>query len=252
MKSNLCLLVITIVTFTVMTSCKKDTQDTSGSAASSDLSFAIQAQNKSFTLPVGGYGLKSTSSTSALITLDSARMLVSRIKFEAEIEGNQSHHDSLEIEYSWRGPRIVDLFDLGSTIGTITLPAGTYDKISLSVSSERGDVNGEPLLYLSGTYTNAAGTLVPVALSVSDPISFKTVMLGDTITAGSFTDFTSTVDLYLDELFSQVDVSVLDNATLTNGVLLISADVNTELYRTILHNLGKDRHCRFEHHSHHG
>jgi hypothetical protein len=113
------------------------------------------------------------------------------------------------------------------------------------------DSNGHPLFYLSGMYTNNAGTVIPLVISVTDPVSFKTEQRDDTIVSGGATDFTSTIQLYLDQLLLKVDPAWLDNAVLTNGTLVISATSNSQLYLLILQNLRKDHHCESEHHQHH-
>jgi hypothetical protein len=244
MKTKIGLLAM-ILAVMASSACKKDTQD----STSSSLGLKIQALNKNVSLPVQASGLKSTSAT-ATVVWDTAYMLVSRIKFAAEMESTVTHHDSIEIEYSWRGPLNMNLFDLNATIGSIVLPVGTYEKISLKVNSEKEDANGQPLFYLSGIYTNEAGTVLPIVVSVSDPISFKTEQKNDTIISGGTSDFTSTIQLYLDQLLLQVDPAALDNAELTNGVLVISATSNKDLYEIILQNLRKDHHCEHGHHHH--
>lgn len=247
MKQKISLIALVIIFAISFTSCNKDSQD-SDSTKSSALSFKMQAINKSVALPVSDSGLKSASVTSATVVWDKATMLVSKVKFEAEMKSVLTGRDSLEIEYSWRGPKTIDLFDLTSTIGSIVLPAGTYDKISLNVKSEKEDANGLPLVYLSGNYTNVAGVIVPIVVSVSDPISFKTVQKGDTIVAGVAADLSSTIEIYLDQLMLKVDIAALDNATLTDGKLVISATLNKDLYETIMDNLKKDHRCKHEDH----
>ena len=161
--------------------------------------------------------------------------------------------DSLTIEYSWRGPRTIDLFDLTSTIGSIELPAGMYEEVSLKVNSEKEDANGLPLpdIYLAGNYTDAAGTVLPIVISVSDPVSFKTEQkIHDTIISGVATDLSSNIEIYLDQLMLQVDIAALDNATLTDGKIVISATINNELYQIIMQNLRRDHGCKYEHHHH--
>jgi hypothetical protein len=244
MKLKISFLALSLVIAGSFISCKKDSQAPSGP---STLKLQLQAVNKSFSLPVSG--LKSGQTSLASVNWDTATMLVSRIKFEAEMKSVVSGHDSVEIEYSWRGPLSVNLFDLSSTVGSITLPAGTYEKIALRVNSEKEDAaNGQPLFYLSGTYTNTTGGSLPLVISVSDPISFKAVQESDTLISGGVNDFTSTIQFYLDQMLFQVDPVLLDNATLSNGILLISAESNKQLYRMILHNLLRDHHCRLEHH----
>lgn len=251
MKQKISLMALVVIFAISLTSCNKNSQDNPSSTTSSALSFKMQALNKSVSLPVSASGMKSASVTSAAVVWDKATMLVSKVSFEAAMKSVLTGKDSLTIAYTWRGPRTIDLFDLTSTIGSIVLPVGTYEKISLNVKSEREDANGLPLVFLSGNYTNAAGTVVPIVISVSDPISFNTVQKNDTIVAGVATDLSSTIQIYLDQLMVQVDISALDHATLTDGKLVISATSNKVLYQLIMQNLRKDHGCKYEH-FHHG
>jgi uncharacterized lipoprotein YajG len=248
-KTKNALLILTVVIAASITACQKDTQVDPNSP--STLSLKMQGINRNVSLPVTASGLKSTSATTASVVWDSARMIVSKVSFEAEMRSAITKEDSIEIEYLWRGPQTIDLFDLSATIGAITLPAGTYEKISLKVKSEKTDANNQPLFYLSGRYTNPAGTVIPLVISVSDPVEFKTVQREDTIVSGGATDFSSTIQLYLDQLLLKVDPALLDNAVLTNGNLVISATSNSQLYMLIMQNLRKDHHCENEHYQHH-
>ncbi|NVO20619.1 MAG: hypothetical protein HXX13_13040 [Bacteroidetes bacterium] len=248
MKSKISLLTIAVIISIAFSSCKKDNQDQSSSGPSA-LNLKMEALNTTVSLPVQENGLKSATSN-ATISWDSAYMLVSRIKFEAEIESQVHHRDSVEIEYSWRGPLMLNLLDPSSVIGTITLPEGTYDKISLKVMSEREDANGQPLFFLSGNYNDSLGVVTPIVVSVTDPIAFKTDQTDDTIATGTSIDYTSTIQLYLDQLFLNIDPATLSSATLTNGVLVISATSNKKIYHFILHNLGHNHKCHHEHHHH--
>jgi len=247
MKSKISLFILAAIAVAGISSCKKDTQVNSTSA----LSLKMQGLNKTVTLPVQSTGMKSSSASTATVVWDTASMLVSKVSFEAEMKSAITNRDSLEIEYSWRGPQTINLFDLSATVGSIALPAGTYEKISLKVRSEKEDANGKPLFYLSGNYTNTAGITTPIVISVSDPIAFKTVQKSDSIVIGGAADFTSNIQIYLDQLLVKVDLAALDNATLTNGRLVISASSNQQLYLLILENLRKDHHHENEHHNHH-
>ncbi len=249
MKTRIALLVLTVVIAASISACKKDSQVNPNSPSA--LSLKMQALNRSVTLPVTANGLKSSSAATSSVVWDTATIIVSKVSFEAEMNSMNSNRDSIEISYAWRGPQTINLFDLSALVGSITLPAGTYEKISLKVNSEKSDANGKPLFYLSGNYTNTAGTVMPIIISVNDPISFKTVQKSDTIVSGGATDFTSTIQIYLDQLLLNIDPASLDNATLTNGTIMITATSNRQLYQMIMQNLGKDHHCQHEHHEHH-
>ena len=248
MKTRIALLILTVVIAASISACKKDSQVNPNSPSA--LSLKMQALNRNVTLPVTANGLKSSSATTSSVVWDTATIIVSRVSFEAEMNSVISRKDSIEIEYSWRGPQTINLFDLSALVGSITLPAGTYEKISLKVKSEKEDANGKPLFYLSGIYTNSAGTALPIIISGSDPVSFKTELKSDTIVSGGATDFTSTIQIYLDQLLLNIDPSALDNATLTNGTIRITATSNHQLYQMIMQNLSKDHHCENEHHEH--
>jgi hypothetical protein len=249
MKQKISLMALVLISALSFTSCNKE-QNNAGSKASSTLSLKMQALNKSVSLPVSDTGLKSATVTTAVVVWDKATMLVSKINFEAEMKSVLTGRDSLTIAYSWRGPRTMDMFDLTASIGTIILPAGTYEKISLKVNSEKEDANGQPLVFFSGNYTNAAGTVLPISISVSDPVSFKTAQKNDTIVAGVAITLSSTVEIYLDQLLLKVDISALDKATLTAGKIVISATSNRDLYLLIMQNLSKDHGCKYEHQHH--
>jgi len=248
-KTKTALLILTVVIAASISACTKDAQVNPNSP--STLNFKMQGLNRNVSLPVTESGLKSTSVSTASVVWDSARIIVSKVSFQAEMRSTLTKEDSIEIEYSWKGPQTINLFDLSSIIGSITLPAGSYEKVSLKVNSEKMDANGHSMFYLSGMYTNATGTIIPLVISVTDPISFKAVQKEDTIVSGGAIDFTSTIQLYLDQILLKVDPALLDNAVLTGGTLEISATSNSQLYQLILQNLRRDHHCESEHHQHH-
>lgn len=225
------------------TACQKDTNSTSGN---STLDFKLQAVNKSYSLPVSATGTKSTAGTSAFVTWDSAQMVVSKLKYEAELKSTTSHHDSIEIEYEWNGPQLLNLFDAATILGNYTLVPGYYDEIELKVSGNKKDAGNKPVFFLKGSYTNTAGITIPISFKVYENVEFKSEKDNVEVTADN-SIFTSTLLLYLDQLLLGIDPGVLDNASLTAGAIVISADSNSELYEIIMRNLRKDHHCNHEH-----
>ncbi len=228
--------------------CQKDTTGTPGS---SSLGIKLTALNKSYSLPVNSGGMKSASAYSTSITWDTARMVVSRLKFEAELKNTITHHDSVEVKYEWNGPQEINLFDTTVVIGTYALQPGYYDAVELNVEGFKKDAAGQPVFYLSGIYTSNS-IVTPIMVKVYDNIQFKTEKDSVNVAADYNSDFTSTILLYLDQLLLDIPPSALDNATLTNGVIIISADSNVGIYKIIMRNLGKDRHCRHHHCHRHG
>mgnify|MGYP001000685883 FL=1 len=94
MKKNLVMTVI-LAAAIGFTACQKDDMGTTGP---SSMGVKIEAVNKSYSLPVSG-NLKSAEATNASVTWDTVRMVVSQIKFEAQLKSLVTHRDSIEINY---------------------------------------------------------------------------------------------------------------------------------------------------------
>lgn len=207
----------------------------------------IEALNTNFTLPVQA-SMKSVAVESESIAWDSAHLVVSSIKFEAELKSMVTGEDSIEIEYKWHGPQMVDLLNNELTMGNFVLQPGYYDEIELKVSGEQEDAGDDPVFYLAGTYTSGTET-TPIVVMVSHDVYFKTEKENVEVTEEDI-DFTSIIQLYLDELMADVDVADLDAAELEDGVLLISSDSNPGIYQTIVGNLEHDHRTHYKHKHH--
>jgi hypothetical protein len=245
MKRVNLLVVVLILSVVAMTSCKKDA---SNSSTSPVLGLSVQALNPSFNLPVTASGLKSASATS-LISVSSAKLLVSRFSFEAELKSSNKAKDSISIEYNWNGPKLVDLLNPGAVFGQLALQPGYYDEIELRISSVKEMNDTVPLFTLKGNYTNSASILVPVVFTVSEPLILKTELKNDTITSTSGSVFSGAVQIYLDQLFVNVLPVDLDNAVKTNGAIVINYNSNRNLYLLLTANLLKRHHGEYHRHS---
>jgi hypothetical protein len=252
MKRVSIILPVTLIALALwFTACKKDNSNPgTTNSANSTLAIQVQAINKSFSLPVNSSGNKSSSATTASIAWDTASMVISRIKYEAELKSMITHRDSIKISYEWTGPQDVNLFDTNITLGNFVLQPGYYDEIEVKVDGFKQDAGSGPVFYLHGIYTKDDNTTLPVVLSVNENVMFKTEKDSVAISSADNSVFTSIIQLYLDQLMADIQLSALDNATLTNGAIVISADSNRDLYRIIMRNLHKDHHC--EHGHHHG
>lgn len=242
MKSKIIIPALLITMAAGFTACQKDS-----TTGNSILEFKLQALNKSYSLPVKATGTKSTAATSAAITWDTAHMVVSKLEYEAQMKTAASNRDSIEISFEWKGPQLVNLLDASTILGSYTLLPGNYDEIELKVEGLKKDANGKPVFYLSGSYTNSAGSIMPISFKVYEDVLFKTEKDNIDVAADNSV-FTSTIMLYLDQLLIGIEPIVLDNATLTNGALIISADSNSQIYQVIMMNLHKDHHSEHKHH----
>lgn len=246
MKIERLLKVVFIVLILGFYACQKDSLDRSPEEPSS-LDVKIQVLNKSFNLPVGD--TKSAYMETSSIVWDSAHMVVSSIKLEAEMKGF-SQHDSIEISYKWTGPQLTNLFDTTITFGNFILQPGFYDEIEIVVKGSEYDADAIPIFYLSGVYTKGSATTIPVMVEVYEDVTFKTEKDSVEVTDDNI-DVTSYVQLYLDELMAGINPYDMDNARLTDGVIIISADSNRDIYRTLMRNLVKDRKCEYHYYDKH-
>lgn len=239
MKRKKVLALAIVALAVVFTACQKDDFNSKNNE-SSELGVKLQALNTSFTLPVSK--TKSAEVSMDSITWDTTQMIVSSIKFEAKLKSMITGRDSIEVEYKWYGPEVVDLLDTNLTLGNFVLAPGIYDEIELKISGDKDDAGDQPVFYLAGTYSNGTGNW-PIAVEMWDDLSFKTEKEDVEITEEGV-DVVSEIQLYLDELMLNVDPEDLDNAQLTDGVILISSEVNRSVYYTIFGNL--KRNCRAE------
>ncbi len=241
MKSKIVITVF-MATFIAFIACQKDDPATTGPSV---FGVKIEALNKSYSLPVTD-GIKSADVTNAAITWDTVQLVVSQIKFEAKLKSLTTNRDSIEIEYKWTGPKLVNLLDDKLVLGNFMLQPGFYDEIELKVYGNNEDAGKKPVFYMYGNYTNTENTKIPVALKVYNYVQFKTEKDSVTVTEESI-DITSYIQLYLDKLMAGIIPEMLDNAKLTNGVMVISADSNRTIYYAILGNLVKNHKCYIEH-----
>lgn len=169
-------------------------------------------------------------------------MVISRIKYEAELKNSVTHHDSVKITYKWKGPKIVNLLDPAVIPGSFTLTPGFYDEIELNVKGLKKDAGSNPVFYLTVSYTHTSNVKVPISFKVNKNVMFKTEKGCVDVTTDSFV-FTNSIQLYLDQLLPGVDPTVLDNASLINVAIIISSESKCELYRIMMRNLHKNHHC---------
>ncbi|WP_167611500.1 hypothetical protein [Maribellus sediminis] len=229
----------------VLAACQKNDFN-SDKDQSSELGVQLKALNSSFALPVNT--TKSGAIAMDSITWDSAQMIVSTIKFEAELKSLSTGRDSIEVEYKWHGPQLVNLLDTNLTLGNFVLTPAIYDEIELKVSGDKEDAGDDPVFYLSGTYKSSTGSW-PIAVEVWDDLSFKTEREDVEVTDEGI-DITSEIHIYLDELMLNVEPEDLDNAQLSDGVILISREVNRSIYETIFGNLKRDCHAEYKYWGH--
>ncbi len=218
------IVVLAVVAGMISASCTKDSIK-----SSSSLGVKIMATNKTFSL------LKAGSLVTPVFAWDTCSMNISKIDLEAEKKENESSRDSANIEIEWKGPKKVDLFSINSLVGDINLNPGLYDEISIKIEALKSDAGSSPVFYLSGSYTNATGIKTPIVVTVNDDIRLE-VESKEGTELNAVNDYTSLINLNLALLMNGILTADLDNATLTNGKIIISDTSNTSLYTRITGN----------------
>lgn len=187
------------------------------------------------------YQLKTANRTSSVarvlagtVQWNSGYAWVKEIEFEAEKDGNNSGsgNNNSEIEFKTETRQKIDLFAPVSALGTIQVPQGTYDEIKFEV--EVFPNNGEAAFLLNGSYTNN-GVTTPVTFRIDLPVEVETKK--DNFTISNSASYTAVTTFDLSLLTQGITAAMLDAATRTNGVIVISSTSNVNLYDTIFDRL---------------
>lgn len=216
------------IIFLALPSCQKDSTVTSGSGVS------IQANNKTFSIPVGNN--ISPKPAPPMVTWDIAWMNVSRITLSYMAATTSVRDSSQQKQLLWQGPAKIDLFNMNNLIGNMGLAPGQYGTLTYSVWALESDAGNSSVFYLSGLYNGTSNNKpVPIVLDIRDDLIFSGTRHNVTISPEK--GFTGRINLYLDRLFAGILPADLENTTQNDGRILISPTSNPELYQEILKNL---------------
>lgn len=220
-----------------LAACKKNGVSPSSSASGPQLSFQMKADN-STSLAASTSGLTTNSFTIPGLTFTSAVANISQFKLEATKNG-------VETEISTRNLPAVDLFALSPAIANASITPGTYTHVEIKVELKKVNDPFSIPLTVKGTFTNSSGQATPFELDLNDNVEIKGEAGNVTVT--DTTNFSAIIHLHLPRLESGITANDLDNGTLTNGVLIISANSNTSIYRRILENLANSGEAELRH-----
>ncbi len=204
-------------------------------ALTSVASILLFSCKKEENTPVLTYQLKKSSASSGTIA---GRIMGGSVQWTAgyasvvEIEF-EAQKENIEVEYKSEVRKKIDLFSPLSTLGVINVPPGIYNDIEFEVEVQP---NGSDAAFqLNGSFTNGSGVITPVVFKLNTALEIESEQSNITIVDGaSLTAFTT---LNLSLLTTGVTESMLNNATLTAGVIEISATSNTNIYNIIFDNL---------------
>jgi outer membrane murein-binding lipoprotein Lpp len=179
--------------------------------------------------------LKSTSAANDLV-FDSGTITIREVVFDGEadtVSVSRTIEQIADIDYATGevSPEIV-----------IEVPAGDYMGVNLGI--ELQDENAEPSVVIEGTYTNSSGEAIPVRFEFNSGEVFEANAERVNIEAGA--DLVGKISFDAISWFSTVTSEELDNATLTEGVILISGTSNTDIFDIVADKLDVETQAVFE------
>ena len=210
MKTNKLVLALSSIALLSLFSCTKDPVTTG---------LTFQVRNTAAVAPIDG------SMTGAAVQWTAGFANTAEIKFKAK-------NNNVKIEYKSEAQQRVNLFSTISTLGVVTVPAGTYEELEFEMDVK--PVATEAALQLTGTYTNV-GIVTALVFKLNTSLGIESKKSNITIAEGSSLKALTTLNFSL--ITAGVTASMFNNATVTNNTIEISATVNSNIYEIMLNNL---------------
>lgn len=195
-----------------LSSCKKENNNGS-------VGFRLKTENR--TAQVTG------RVSSASITWTSGHVFADKVEFEAEKD------DEFEISFEGRVRRKIDLFSsVPQQLTSISIPPGKYDEIGIEIDLINNST--DTALVLRGTYLSN-GQTIPVLFFINELTELEAE--AENVIINDNNDFQALTTFNLAHLTTGVSGTSLNNATLTNGALIISKNTNQNIYNKFIENL---------------
>lgn len=208
-------------------SCKKNNE-------SSGITYKIKTTNRSTTVnranQVSPGDVNIIGRTMGIITWTSGFASATEIQFEAENENS-------EVEFESEARQRINLFSPLATLGNIPLPPGSYKEVEFQV--ELSPTATEPALELRGEFNG-----IPVVFRINSALEIESELENITITQAN--DYNAIITMNLSLLTLGISETALNNASLTNGEIIISGNSNTALYNIMIANLSNLDEVEFE------
>lgn len=173
------------------------------------------------------------------IDVESGFLQIKEIELETEGVDENGNEFERELELKFREIKKINFneFDAGADF-FINIPAGNYEEIEFEI--DLIDNRNEPSIQLEGTYTYQNGSTVPMRFQVfgndDDDFDFEVELEGDDDDLFFLDGVNNPLALFEIDAkgwFVNVSTTELENADLTDGVLLISKDVNRSIYSKV-------------------
>jgi len=229
--------VIALISLAVLSlaACKKDSS--SSSSKTPQLSFQMQADNSLAASSTTGQTVNSIGTGITGLTFTAGIANISRFKLEAKKNG-------VETEISSKNLTNVDLFAISPSLVNATIAPGTYTEVEIKVELVHSNTDALPLK-LTGSFASSGGTVIPVELDFNSDAEIKAE--AENVTVTDSTNFSAIVHFHLNKLVAGISAADFDNATLTNGTIVISSTSNTAIYNKLLNNIANCGVSEFRH-----
>ena len=205
-------LLLTGALFIFLASCKKENN-------TGNVGFRLTTTNR--TAQVAG------RVSSVSITWTAGHVFADKVEFEAEKD------DEFEISYEGRVRRKIDLFtSVPQQLTNITIPPGKYDEIGIEIDISNSTT--DTAFVLRGTYNNN-GQIIPVLFFINELVELEAE--AENVVVNDNNDFQALTTFNLSQLTAGVTGSLLNTATLTNGILVVSKTSNQIIYNKMIDNL---------------
>jgi hypothetical protein len=228
MKLHQSLFLFPFAASVLLVSCKKNAQDipSPGVNGNSSVAFKLKATNTSSVVNRTTSVLSTADKTTSVsIQWTAGSASATEIKFEGKKQGS-------EVEFKSKVNQTVDLFNLSSSLGSISIPSGTYSEVEFK--AELSPTSNNPAFELSGQFATG-GVTTNVIFRANENIEVKGEKNNVTITDSSLSNAITSLDLSL--ITKGINQAALTSAVKTNGTILITSSINSDLYKIIVENL---------------
>ncbi|MDX5340627.1 MAG: hypothetical protein LPK25_16490 [Cyclobacteriaceae bacterium] len=195
-----------------------------------------------------GMGIKLSSGSSVGARIQNSGLeikngfvLIKKLELETEGIDENGGEFEREIEVRFPEPRRIDFDPVDSSPDFyFNIPAGRYEEIELEMDVI--DYRNQPSLQLEGTFTRSNGSSVPFRFEVfgddDEDLDFELEIEAedddDFFFLGEDKNGVALMEINAKGWFNSITQAQLENADLSDGVLLINANVNEGIFEEVL------------------
>ena len=171
------------------------------------------------------------------LQFNSGFITIREIVFDGDLAGGNSvsitHEQIAVIDYA-TGTITPEIF--------IEVTSGTYTSVNLGI--ELQDDGAEPSMVLEGIYTNSDDVVIPIRFEFNSGEVFEAN--ANSVTIEGNTDLIAKITFDALDWFSVIGASELDEAIQTNGIIIISETLNSDIFDAVADRLDVGTEIIFE------